>query len=89
MPRIIFMNDRLVPEDEARVSVLTRTLQDELIRRFGEGRQVVVLVDEAHAMPSDSLEEVRLLSNLEHGHHKLLQLVLFGQPELDAKLANA
>ncbi|QDQ26508.1 AAA family ATPase [Chitinimonas arctica] len=71
----------------ARSSVLIRALQDALIERYAAGRQVVVLIDEAHAMPEESLEEVRLLSNLEHGHHKLLQIVLFGQPELDEKLA--
>jgi septal ring-binding cell division protein DamX len=48
---------------------------------------VVVLIDEAHVMPEDTLEQVRLLSNLESNRHKLLQIVLFGQPELDATLA--
>ena len=38
-------------------------------------------------MPEDTLEQVRLLSNLESNRHKLLQIVLFGQPELDATLA--
>jgi hypothetical protein len=47
----------------------------------------VILVDEAHAMPEETLEQVRLLSNLESNRHKLLQIVLFGQPELDATLA--
>lgn len=66
---------------------LTRALQEALVARFAAGRQVVVLIDEAHAMPEASLEEIRLLSNLDHGHHKLLQIVLFGQPELDDILA--
>jgi type II secretory pathway predicted ATPase ExeA len=70
-----------------RPNVLIRTLQEALIARYAEGRQVVVLIDEAHAMPEESLEEVRLLSNLEHGHNKLMQIVLFGQPELNDKLA--
>jgi len=47
----------------------------------------VVLIDEAHVMPEETLEQVRLLSNLESNRHKLMQLVLFGQPELDATLA--
>ncbi|WP_193583871.1 ExeA family protein [Laribacter hongkongensis] len=64
-----------------------RRLQDTLIERQLQGRQVVVLIDEAHAMPRDSLEEIRLLSNLETATHKLLQIILFGQPELDAMLA--
>jgi hypothetical protein len=50
---------------------------------------VVVLIDEAHVMPEDTLEQVRLLSNLESSRHKLLQIVLFGQPELDQTLAKA
>lgn len=73
--------------DNARASLVLRTLQDHLITSFSEGRQVVVLIDEAHAMPVETLEEIRLLSNLEANRHKLLQLVLFGQPELNDILA--
>jgi len=73
--------------DNARSSAVMRALQDHLIRSFGEGRQVVVLIDEAHAMPVETLEEIRLLSNLETNRSKLLQLVLFGQPELNGILA--
>jgi MSHA biogenesis protein MshM len=71
--------------DSARV--LMRELQDHLIASHASGRRVVILIDEAHAMPEDSLEQVRLLSNLETSRHKLLQIVLFGQPELDQMLA--
>ncbi|MDP2823224.1 MAG: AAA family ATPase [Sulfuritalea sp.] len=73
--------------DSARSSVVMRALHDHLIKSFGEGRQVVVLIDEAHAMPVETLEEIRLLSNLEANRNKLLQLVLFGQPELNDILA--
>jgi len=72
---------------QGRMSVALRELQEHLIRLYGEGRRVVVLIDEAHAMPEETLEQVRLLSNLETSRHKLLQIVLFGQPELDAALA--
>jgi type II secretory pathway predicted ATPase ExeA/septal ring-binding cell division protein DamX len=65
---------------------LIRGLQQRLIEIHGQGRQVVALIDEAHAMPLETLEEVRLLSNLETSRHKLLQMVLFGQPELDQHL---
>ncbi len=78
---------RLNVPDNARSSVVMRALQDHLIQSFGEGRQVVVLIDEAHAMPVETLEEIRLLSNLESNRSKLLQLVLFGQPELNDILA--
>jgi MSHA biogenesis protein MshM len=71
----------------ANTTRLVRSLQDKLIEIHGAGRQVVALIDEAHAMPLATLEEIRLLSNLETGTEKLLQIVLFGQPELDAHLA--
>jgi MSHA biogenesis protein MshM len=70
-----------------RTAVALRELQESLIRLYAAGRRVVVLIDEAHVMPDETLEQVRLLSNLETNRHKLLQIVLFGQPELDAMLA--
>ena len=78
---------RIELPENARASAVWRVLQDHLIRLYGEGRRVVVLIDEAHAMPTETLEEIRLLSNLESNHSKLLQLVLFGQPELNDILA--
>jgi type II secretory pathway predicted ATPase ExeA len=72
---------------EARGEARIRPIQEALIARHGAGRRVVALVDEAHAMPRASLEQIRLLSNLETGKHKLLQIVLVGQPELDGLLA--
>jgi MSHA biogenesis protein MshM len=75
---------KLSPE---RRSVALRELQEHLIALYGAGRRVVILIDEAHVMPEDTLEQVRLLSNLESNRHKLLQIVLFGQPELDQTLA--
>lgn len=78
---------RLEIPENSRAAVVLRALQDHLIKSFSEGRQVVVLIDEAHAMPVETLEEIRLLSNLESNRSKLLQLVLFGQPELNDVLA--
>ena len=66
---------------------LMRALQEKLIELHTSGHQVVALIDEAHAMPLATLEEIRLLSNLETGTQKLLQVVLFGQPELDQHLS--
>ncbi len=60
-----------------------KLLQDYLLQRHSENCQVVIFVEEAQGMPLATLEEIRLLSNLETQHHKLLQVVLFGQPELD------
>jgi type II secretory pathway predicted ATPase ExeA len=66
---------------------IMRLMQNCLIEKHAAGKQVVLLVEEAQAMPLDTLEEIRLLSNLETAHHKLLQIVLFGQLELDENLA--
>jgi type II secretory pathway predicted ATPase ExeA len=64
------------------------TLQQELLRRHALGQRVLLVVDEAHAMPPESLEEIRLLSNLETQSHKLVNIMLFGQPELDTVLTD-
>jgi len=63
-----------------------QALHDYLIKRHAEGKRVVVLVEESQSMPLATLEEIRLLSNLETRNDKLLQIVLFGQPELDDNL---
>jgi MSHA biogenesis protein MshM len=70
-----------------RTAMIIRALQSRLIENHAQGRQIVIIVDEAQAMPLESLEEVRLLSNLETETHKLLQIVLFGQLDLDHNLA--
>ena len=74
-----------LPPDADRLQVM-QALQNHLIERHAEGRQVVIFVEEAQGMPLPTLEEIRLLSNLETKHDKLLQIVLFGQPELDVNL---
>ncbi len=65
------------------LKALTRALLD--FARIG--KKVVICLDEAQAMPLETLEALRLLSNLETEKRKLLQVVLFGQPELNDKLA--
>ena len=65
---------------------LQSALQHYLMQLHAEKRQVVVIIDEAQAMPLQALEEIRLLGNLETATSKLLQIVLFGQPELDQHL---
>ncbi len=67
---------------------LLELISKELVRLYSEGQRVVMLIDEAQAMTFDTLEEIRLLSNLETSDEKLLQIVLFGQPELDVALSN-
>jgi type II secretory pathway predicted ATPase ExeA/septal ring-binding cell division protein DamX len=75
-----------VRTDESKLDVMQK-LQDYLLKKHADNRQVVVFVEEAQSMPLETLEEIRLLSNLETDQHKLLQMILFGQPELDDKLA--
>lgn len=58
-----------------------------LIQKHADGKNTVVLVDEAQGLGEVGLESIRLLSNLETEKRKLLQIVLFGQPELDRLLA--
>jgi type II secretory pathway predicted ATPase ExeA len=66
---------------------LLHQIHDHLLARHADNRRVVMFVEEAQCMPPATLEEIRLLSNLETSHDKLLQIVLFGQPELDTKLS--
>lgn len=75
-----------LPKNADRLKVM-QLLQTHLLNRHAEGRQVVIFVEEAQGMPLATLEEIRLLSNLETKQDKLLQIVLFGQPELDVNLS--
>ena len=74
-----------LPKNADRLKVM-QVLQAHLLARHAAGKQVVIFVEEAQGMPLATLEEIRLLSNLETKHDKLLQIVLFGQPELDENL---
>ena len=72
--------------DGLRADAVLRAVHGELINRHAAGRQVLLLAEEAQAMPAETLEALRLLTNLETARHKLLQIVLFGQPELQHTL---
>jgi MSHA biogenesis protein MshM len=74
-----------LPKNADRLQVM-QILQKHLVDRHAAGKQVVIFVEEAQGMPLATLEEMRLLSNLETKHDKLLQIILFGQPELDVNL---
>lgn len=75
-----------MPREATRVEML-HALHTYLVSRHAKGRQVVLFVEESQGMPLETLEEIRLLTNLETAQHKLLQIVLFGQPELDENLS--
>jgi MSHA biogenesis protein MshM len=76
-------------EQKADQHQLIRGLTQALLGFAAQNKSVVLCLDEAQAMPSESLEALRLLTNLETEKRKLLQVVLFGQPELDERLAQA
>lgn len=61
-------------------------IQERLIELANEDKKVVLVLDEAQAMPDDTLESLRLITNFETEKRKLLQVVMFGQPELDQRL---
>jgi MSHA biogenesis protein MshM len=67
---------------------LEKDLTQRLLDIARQGKRVVLCMDEAQAMPLPTLETVRLLTNLETEKRKLMQVILFGQPELDRKLAS-
>jgi MSHA biogenesis protein MshM len=66
---------------------LTEKINRKILKLHEQGKPVIVIVDEAQALPKESLEALRLFTNLETEKRKLLQVVLFAQPELDQRLA--
>ena len=80
-------NELNVPlTDHSDQQEFTQRIQQRLIQIHQENKGVVLLIDEAQALPVESIESLRLMTNLETESKKLLQVVLFGQPELDEKL---
>jgi type II secretory pathway predicted ATPase ExeA len=65
---------------------LIHILNGFLLQRHQKGLTTILVVDEAHHLSLEVLEEIRLLTNLETSQQKLLQIILAGQPELDPKL---
>jgi len=98
--QLVFLPNPALDGDRLRVAVakelgieaidttsIVEDIQRRLIELTKQGRQIVVLVDEAQALSDDALEVLRLFGNLETEQSKLLQIVLFGQPELDERLS--
>ncbi len=67
-------------------SDILKAFRDFLVEKSEAGRPVIIIVDEAQDLPDDTLEELRLLSNLETDKNKLLQIILIGQPEIESRL---
>jgi general secretion pathway protein A len=80
------IGDLRLPTSGKSKSDLLLDLSSYAIARHQKGLTTVLVVDEAHHLSTDVLEEVRLLTNVETGEAKLLQILLIGQPELDEKL---
>jgi general secretion pathway protein A len=74
------------PPDDS-LKMLIDTLNAFLLENHGKGRRTVLIVDEAHRLNREVLEQIRLLTNLETTKEKLLQIILVGQPELNSLLA--
>ncbi|WP_293445117.1 AAA family ATPase [Persephonella sp.] len=73
-------------DDTATKNKLFSALREFLIKKKKEGKKIFIIIDEAQNLPVDTLEELRILSNLETDKEKLIQIILLGQPELENKL---
>ncbi len=67
---------------KGKLNALIDKLNNYLLKSWSDGENTVVIIDEAQNLPRDTLEQLRLLTNLETNTHKLLQIILIGQPEL-------
>jgi general secretion pathway protein A len=85
--RAILLDFGLQPPRQDRLSLL-QTLNAFLLEQAADGVIVALIIDEAQDLPKRTMEEVRLLSNLETAQQKLIQIVLAGQPELQERLAD-
>ena len=74
------------PDEHPKQHQLLKALTSKLLEIIRSGKRVVIILDEAQAMPIETLEALRLLTNLETEKRKLLQVIIFGQPELEDKL---
>jgi general secretion pathway protein A len=81
------INDEFgIPSDADNTKDLIDTLNSFLIEQNTQGKNTILLIDEAQNLTNEVLEQLRLLSNLETAKHKLLHIILVGQPELKEKL---
>jgi len=76
-----------LPVDRSSLKALTDALNEFLLDNYSKGRRTILIVDEAQNFAVDVLEQIRLLTNLETTKHKLLQILLIGQPELRTTLS--
>jgi len=67
---------------KGKLNAMVERLNEQLLKWWSEGKNTLVIIDEAQNIPRDTLEQLRLLTNLETDQQKLLQIILIGQPEL-------
>ncbi|WP_229827035.1 ExeA family protein [Undibacterium macrobrachii] len=85
---LVLADDLGIPQEkDSEQHEVLKAINLHLLNLAKQGKRVLVCIDEAQALPIETLEAIRLLSNLETEKRKLLQIVLFGQPELDKRLA--
>lgn len=77
------------PDKNLDQQALSQLISHHLVSLQEQGKKVVLLIDEAQCLSWDTLEALRLFTNLETETEKLIQVILFGQPELDEKLAQS
>jgi len=83
--RMICHEFNLQYEDSEKTALLTR-FYNYLLEQYSKRERVILIIDEAQNLPERSLEEIRMLSNLESEKHHLIQMILVGQPQLKEKL---
>ncbi|MBC3875268.1 AAA family ATPase [Undibacterium sp. LX15W] len=85
---LVLADDLGIPQEkDSEQHEVLKAINLHLLKLARSGKRVLLCIDEAQALPIETLEAIRLLSNLETEKRKLLQIVLFGQPELDRRLA--
>ncbi len=80
------LDDLNVPKPTGGKNEIIKAFREFLLSSAADGKKTVIMVDEAQQLPDETLEELRLLSNLETEKEKLLQIILIGQTELKARL---
>ena len=83
---VMILNEFELPSKKINKATALDSLNQFLIKRYAERRQVLLIIDEAQNLAPEALEEVRMLSNLHSDDQPLLQIMIVGQPELVAKL---
>lgn len=85
---LVLADDLGIPQEkDSEQHEVLKAINLHLLELANADKRVLLCIDEAQALPIETLEAIRLLSNLETEKRKLLQIVLFGQPELDRRLA--